>query len=114
MADALNHREAANEAARIEATLAENITRFVTLTGWSYYGLNVHGHRYISSVNYHRQNILGIGIVVSRTGSEVLSAAAQHWRNAFERLRVRSVNAFAKGAQVVWLRDIKGLPLHLG
>lgn len=114
LADALGDSQAASLAAAIEGTLASKISRFVTCLGWSRYALAVYGHAPLSSVHYHRYHIVMARILAQRTGAPQLADAARRWESALAATLPRILNGALKSGQVLWMRDVRRLPLREG
>jgi hypothetical protein len=111
-ADALGHPEAARVARDVERTLARAIGRFTAPLGWSFYALDAHGRRYLARAYYHATHIIQVRVVARRTGTASLALAADHWHRALRSTTTRLLLAGAKTAQVVWMRDIRRLPME--
>ncbi|HEY3174725.1 MAG TPA: D-glucuronyl C5-epimerase family protein [Candidatus Polarisedimenticolia bacterium] len=111
-ADALGHHEAARVAREVEGTLSGGIAGFTAPLGWSYYALEAHGRRYLARAYYHATHIIQMRVLARRTGLPSLALAADDWERALRSTTTRLLFAGAKAAQVVWMRDIRRLPLE--
>jgi len=101
-------------AAEVEATLESTISRFTTRTGWSRYALNVGGIAPRASVHYHLSHIRLLRVVAARTQGREISHAIETWSRARDSFLARGYNGAVKVGQVVWLRNIRRLPLNEG
>lgn len=111
-ADALDHAGASRAAAAVEETLQRVIARFMAPLGWSYYALSAFGRPYLASMHYHEAAIVQVAVVAERSGSSILSSTTRSWRDSADSLRSRLSMTVAKSAQVLWMRDIRRLPLE--
>ncbi len=111
-ADALGHQEAGRAAGEIETTLSRAVTTFTAPLGWTWYALRAHGRRYIARGYYHSVHIVQARVVAARTGDADIERAARLWASALDSLPTRLLYGAAKSAQVVWMRDIRRVPLR--
>jgi hypothetical protein len=113
LADGLGHEDAARSAQRIEEAIARNIELYVTPWGWSWYVLDLHGHRLLSSAHYHVGFLARVQVLALRTEQPVLVRVAERWRRALDSWHIRLLSGAAKSVQAVWTRHVLRLPLRL-
>lgn len=95
----------------VESCLALLAPRFTTSNGWSLYALNTYGHAPLASIHYHRSHIRMLKVLNARTGQAAYRDAVARWESALNSRSIRCVVLARKCAQVVWMRDIRRLPL---
>ena len=95
----------------VESSLARLLPRYTTPNGWSLYALDTYGYATLASVHYHQSHIRMFSLLHTRTGERVYGAFAQRWTRALESGVIRYSVLAQKCAQVVWMRDVCGLPL---
>jgi hypothetical protein len=109
----LHHPAAIRAADELEKTLHWAARLFTAPLGWSYYCLEAHGRRYLAREHYHAWHVLLLRVVALRTQSTALGATARAWERAHHSLPRRTLWGAAKAAQVIWMRDIRGLNLDV-
>lgn len=111
LVDTLGHRGATELAPRIEATFARAIHRYDTPIGWSKYALAIADTAPLASVHYHQFHIECLRVLHARTGNPVFERFANRWAGTLRSSWSRVPAAFIKSAQVVWLREVRRVPL---
>ncbi len=112
LADGVGHEDAARFAQRIEEAIACNIERYVTPWGWSWYVLDLQGHRLLSSAHYHVGFLARVQVLALRTERPVFIRVAEVWRRAVDSWHIRLLSGAAKSVQAVWARHVLRLPLR--
>jgi len=95
----------------VESCLAHVVPRFTTASGWSRYALDTYGFAPLASVDYHRSHIRMFTLLNARTGLTAYGDAAERWSQALNSPSTRYAALARKCAQVVWMRDVRRLPL---
>ncbi len=111
LADTIGHRGAAELAPRIETTFARIMRRFDTPIGWSKYALAIADTAPLASVHYHQFHIQCLRVLHARTGQAVFERFANRWAGTLESAWARVPAALIKSAQVLWLREVRRVPL---
>jgi hypothetical protein len=79
--------------------------------GWSLYALDTYGHAPVASVHYHRSHIRMFTVLHARTGLAAFADAVERWHGALNSRSARCTVLARKCAQVIWMRDVRRLPL---
>jgi D-glucuronyl C5-epimerase C-terminus len=95
----------------VESCLARVLPRYTTASGWSLYALDTYGYAPLASVHYHQSHIRMFSLLHTRTGEPSYGAFARRWTKALESRVTRYAALAQKSAQVIWMRDVCGLPL---
>jgi hypothetical protein len=95
----------------IESGLAGLAPTFTTAQGWSLYALNTYGYAPLASAHYHRSHIRMFTLLNARTGRAAFGDAVERWNRALESRSVKCLVLARKCAQVMWMRDVRRLPL---
>ena len=95
----------------VESLLARLVPRFTLASGWSLYALDTYGHAPLASAHYHRSHIRMFTLLNARTGHAAFGDAAARWNQALNSRSVRCLVLARKCAQVMWMRDVRRLPL---
>jgi hypothetical protein len=96
----------------VENTVLRALPRFTTGDGWSRYALDVFGHAPLASAHYHRSHIDLLTVLALRTGSTTAWRTVKKWDESMRDLAIRTSVACRKSVQVIWLRDVRRLPLR--
>ena len=110
--DGCGHDDAASIATAVESTLMRSVHRFSTSYGWSLYALDSYGVAPLSSLHYHESHIRLFTVLGQRTNAAPAWNAVDRWAAAMNRPLTRAAVTLAKSVQVIWMRDIRRLPLH--
>lgn len=95
----------------MESLLARLAPRFTTASGWSLYALDTYGHAPLASAHYHRSHIRMFTLLHARTGNPAFAEAAARWTAALRSRSIKCLVLARKCAQVMWMRDVRRLPL---
>lgn len=101
LADAMDHAPAARLAAAVEGTLARELKRFVTDSGWSYYALALEGRPSIASIHYHRHHVFMLRVVAERTADVRVARILEAWSRTLHSRRARMLHALNKTYDVL-------------
>jgi D-glucuronyl C5-epimerase C-terminus len=111
LADTIGHRGAAELAPRIEKTFADAIRRWDTPIGWSKYAVAIADTAPLASVHYHQFHIQCLRVLHARTGHPAFERFANRWEGTLHSAWARVPAALIKSAQVLWLREVRRVPL---
>jgi hypothetical protein len=95
----------------VESCLVRVLPRFTTDVGWSLYALDTYGYAPLASVHYHQAHVRMFSLLYARTGEPAFEVFASRWSRALESRAIRCSVLPRKCAQVIWMRDVCGLPL---
>jgi predicted lipase len=109
--DGLRWSELTPLARDVESCLARVVPRFTMANGWSLYALDTYGHAPVASVHYHRSHIRMFTVLHARTGLAAFADAVERWHGALNSRSARCTVLARKCAQVIWMRDVRRLPL---
>lgn len=109
--DGLARAELRPLAESVESCLARLAPRFTMANGWSLYALDTYGYAPLASIDYHRSHIRMFTLLRARTGHAVYGDVVERWERALNSGPVRCTVLARKCAQVVWMRDVRRLPL---
>ena len=109
--DGLGCSELTPLAESVESCLAQLVPQFTMSNGWSLYALDTYGYAPIASIHYHRSHIRMFTLLSARTGRTAYRDAVERWERALNSRAVKCTVLARKCAQVVWMRDVRRLPL---
>jgi hypothetical protein len=109
--DGLGWAELTSLGDSVESCLARVVPQFTTANGWSLYALDTYGYAPLASIDYHRSHIRMVTLLAERTGRADYLDAVVKWQDALDSLPVRLAILARKCGQVVWMRDVRRLPL---